>query len=232
MKSKLLLLTLLFFGLCNSIFAQDILLLKNGDELKVIVSEVSLDVIKYKKFENPDGPLYLIEKEKVAMITYKNGSKDVFSEMPIVQKEEQQPIQQQKSYKVLTEKRGIVKQNGITIKKNEIRTIMSENTDALNLYNSGQSLILAGEVFSYAGLGIVLIAAVVENRNVYKDNVAAMVGVIGGVACLGTSMVVTFTGRNKIKKSVNLYNSDLKQQSSYQIGLGLNQNGVALVYKF
>ena len=35
--------------------------------------------IKYKKFENPDGPSYSILKSDVLLIKYENGNKDVFN---------------------------------------------------------------------------------------------------------------------------------------------------------
>lgn len=222
----------LFLGLSNSVFAQDVLLLKSGEEIKVLVNEISTDVIKYKKFENPDGPLYVIEKIKVVMITYKNGSKDVFSEQPAVQKTEKKSVEPDPKSTILAAKRGIVKQNGKIISKSEVRSIMAGNSVALNQYKSGTKLILSGEILGYAGLGIVLIAAVVESRGAFSDNSAAMVGIIGGVACLGSSMAVTFTGRNKIKKSVENYNSGIKNYSSYDIGLGITGEGFAFILRF
>ena len=37
------------------------------------------DSIKYKKFDNPNGPLYTILKSEVFLIKYENGTKDVFT---------------------------------------------------------------------------------------------------------------------------------------------------------
>ena len=77
MKKSLIALFLLFK--VASTFAQDIIILKSGDEIKSIVAEVLSDQIKYKKFENKTGPSYGIDKSKVFMIRYANGSKDVFN---------------------------------------------------------------------------------------------------------------------------------------------------------
>lgn len=63
----------------NHIIAQDVIILKNGDELKAFVLEVLPDVIKYKKAENEKGPTYTENKGNVFMIKYKNGTKDVFN---------------------------------------------------------------------------------------------------------------------------------------------------------
>lgn len=56
----------------------DILVMKNGDEVKVKVISVEISEIKYKKCSNPEGPTYTSKKSEVFMIKYKNGEKDVF----------------------------------------------------------------------------------------------------------------------------------------------------------
>lgn len=63
-------------------YAQDKMILRNGNELTVKVIEVDTDIIKYKKYDNLNGPIYSIDKSKVFMITYKNGTKDVFKKQP------------------------------------------------------------------------------------------------------------------------------------------------------
>lgn len=60
--------------------SQDIIILKSGEEITSRVEEVLADAIKYRKFDNLTGPVYSIEKTKVFMIRYENGSKDVFTE--------------------------------------------------------------------------------------------------------------------------------------------------------
>ncbi len=60
-------------------FNQDIITKRNNEQIKADVIEVvEKDVIKYKLFENPEGPLYVIKISEVFMITYENGAKDIF----------------------------------------------------------------------------------------------------------------------------------------------------------
>ncbi len=59
-------------------FAQDIITKTNGDEIKVKVLEVNQTEIKYKQFDNLNGPLFTISKSDILIIKYENGSKDVF----------------------------------------------------------------------------------------------------------------------------------------------------------
>jgi hypothetical protein len=78
-KAGALFFLILFFGIQSSL-AQDVILKRDGSEVKALVKEVGDDVIKYQKFDNQTGPLYSIKKSDVFMITYQNGSKDVFKE--------------------------------------------------------------------------------------------------------------------------------------------------------
>ncbi len=75
-RKALMLFCCIFFT--GHVFSQDIIFLKTGDEIKSKVLEITSDQIKYKKWDNPDGPTYSTPKSDVFMIKYKNGSKDVF----------------------------------------------------------------------------------------------------------------------------------------------------------
>jgi hypothetical protein len=71
--------TILCCVLMINTYAQDIIFLKNGEEIKSKVKEVKDQEITYLKFENLDGPTYNILKSNILMIKYENGQKDVFS---------------------------------------------------------------------------------------------------------------------------------------------------------
>lgn len=72
------LLTVIFTtGIC---FSQDVITKKTGEEIQAKVQEVGQTDIKYKNFNNPDGPTYTISKSEVLMIRYENGTKDIFTE--------------------------------------------------------------------------------------------------------------------------------------------------------
>lgn len=53
--------------------AQDTLFQRRGPVLIVKVLEVGTDEIKYKKLDNPDGPVYVVEKSSLKSISYANG---------------------------------------------------------------------------------------------------------------------------------------------------------------
>lgn len=80
MKKSLLVLFLLIFSLVLGVNAQDIITKKNGDEIKAKVLEITLSELKYKNFNNLEGPMISIAKSDVIFVKYENGTKDVFGE--------------------------------------------------------------------------------------------------------------------------------------------------------
>lgn len=66
--------------LTNS-FSQDMITKKTSEDIKAKVIEVTVNEIKYKKFDNLNGPLFTLLKSDVLMIRYENGSKDIFNEI-------------------------------------------------------------------------------------------------------------------------------------------------------
>ena len=79
MKHKLFALAMAVF-ISHACFSQDVITYKNGTEAKVKVMEVTSTEVKFKKEENPDGPVYAELKSKIFMIQFANGSKEVFGD--------------------------------------------------------------------------------------------------------------------------------------------------------
>ena len=62
----------------NQGIAQDVIVLRNGDEIKAKILEIKQIEITYKNWANIDGPTYTKSKAEIFMIKYSNGTKDVF----------------------------------------------------------------------------------------------------------------------------------------------------------
>lgn len=77
---KFILLTLASLLSCGYSFSQDSITKKNGDDIQAKVIEVGSSEIKYKKFDNLEGPVFTIPKADVLLVRYQNGSKDIFTE--------------------------------------------------------------------------------------------------------------------------------------------------------
>ena len=64
----------------TKLVAQDKLVFKNGEEVPTIIVEVNADDIKYKRFNNPNGPVYSIPINEIDRIVYEDGQVDSFIE--------------------------------------------------------------------------------------------------------------------------------------------------------
>ena len=78
MKNLLLLLLFCVLGL-PAARAQDLLTKTTGEEVSVKVLEINTYEVKYKRADNPDGPLMVMRRADVFMIRYANGTKEVLA---------------------------------------------------------------------------------------------------------------------------------------------------------
>lgn len=67
---------LLFFSLalsCFSGFAQDKIIKKGGETLEVKILEIGPNEIKYKIFSEPEGPIFIMDKDRILEVVFENG---------------------------------------------------------------------------------------------------------------------------------------------------------------
>jgi hypothetical protein len=83
---KNILLIILFICSSSIIKAQDTLSTRSGESIIAKVLEVTTNEVKYKKFDNLNGPNIIILKSDLFQIKYENGTKDDFNN--IIKKEE------------------------------------------------------------------------------------------------------------------------------------------------
>ena len=78
-------LTLFLIYFTTSLFSQtltcDKIICINGEEIDAVISEITPEFISYKKCDNVDGPKYSVDKTKVFLIKYKNGTKEVINDL-------------------------------------------------------------------------------------------------------------------------------------------------------
>mgnify|MGYP003994424771 FL=1 len=220
MKTRIIFLVFLLLNVTISIhsYAQDIIVLKTGDEIMSIVKEVGIDAITYKKFDNQEGPIYSIEKSKVFMIKYQNGSKDVFTEEPKIEEKDvnsgaNAPSPKpsgsvQQAQKSLVYQRGIRSEN-IVLTEQQICDIFNEYPEIKKLYDKGKGQKSVGEVLSWGSLGVLGfgIYKTTKVSDLTTKNEIAKRFLIGAAITQITSWVIQGVGNNNIRKTVDLYNS-------------------------
>jgi hypothetical protein len=64
----------------------DVVTLKDGTDVSCKVLEINEKEIKYKKCENLEGPVYIINKKYIFRIVYANGTKEVINQIKLDEK--------------------------------------------------------------------------------------------------------------------------------------------------
>jgi len=124
-----------------SISAQDVITLRNGDQIQARVTEVSQTEIRFKRFDNLEGPTRVIPRADVFAINYENGTRDVFNpltETNVAQTATQQPVihTNQRQQQPVNQRTG---------------TQTRDNTNLMNV--AGGNLLLAGNEIVLFGIG-------------------------------------------------------------------------------
>lgn len=216
-KIIVLFLFLACFG--NIAKSQDVITLKNGEEIRAKVTEIETYVIKYKKFENLTGPVYSIEKAKVFTIKYENGTKDVIS--PI----ENTTINNQNSSSgELVYRGGKIYKENVKLRASEVKSTMAINPEALNKYKSGRGFNIAGWIFTGAGVIQLTTALVLSESGADATYQYAL-----AIVDCGLGLTCQIISSSQYNKSVTIYNSGIKKQS---LVLGITHDGIGLCLKF
>ncbi|RAU83140.1 hypothetical protein [Pontibacter arcticus] len=58
--------------------AQDVILKKTGESIQSKVLEITPSEVKYKRFDNQEGPLYTVAKSDITIITYADKTTEAF----------------------------------------------------------------------------------------------------------------------------------------------------------
>ncbi|MBL0048464.1 MAG: hypothetical protein IPP32_10260 [Bacteroidetes bacterium] len=231
MKNKSLLLPffiafLMCLGVKNT-WAQDTIYKRNGDIIVAQLLEVTPQLIKFKKIELPDGPIYSLERKELFMIRYKNGTKDLFlDEKPVATDDYAvAPIPKKRNPREDMRTDSPISIDGyhysigyfsLSPKKVD-ELILSKNDKPLSLMvKSAQSDKHTSKLLAFApiplGVGsyITLIAGSISagNYGAYPTNYLAFGGILA-VAALGTgitSIVLNVRSKKMRKEAVMHYN--------------------------
>jgi hypothetical protein len=230
---KTLIVLIALLGSANAVWSQDIIVLKNTDEIKALVQEIGLIDVKYKRYENPEGPSYTILKSEIFVIKYANGEKDVFNDAPAaVATEKQQEKGPNTSVEYLKLQSAMFKSvtavdtKGKKYNNAELLELLSDTPDALSHYKDGQQLVLIGDIFAASGLGLDIVGLVLLAANLEKNlGVSAGFIVAGGVIGL-TGILLSSSGSEEISKALSLYYyGNRGTPNAYTMNFGLTPSG-------
>lgn len=222
---------MLILGVAYSAAAQDIITKTDGTTIEAKVVEILPDLVKYKKFNNLDGPLYTITLAEVVSIAYPNGTVEIFN---VVAAPVATPAPAPSSYVIQDQ----------TVTDRQLLAVYGGDEMSWEKYNRraktyrwiggiGAAVFVAG--------GIVAILATDDSSNAERcdiiGGVAIGVGVLGGAACfiaahhqankakelrnyeLLSTPALNF-GQQRLSASLNVMNS--ADRTAYGLGIGVN----------
>lgn len=213
------------FLLCSvSVSAQDVIVKKDGSTILSKVLEVGQEEIKYKKFDNLEGPTYTIQKSELQAINYQNGAKDTFS-TPVREENRYLPNNQNDGEQQMNDRALLVLDHEMQkqqLKKNKMLKTVG--------WIMGGSLATGGAIL----YGI--------SDNDSKGKVVGPLMIVSGAVCTTTFIIVANQMNNKSLSSYSLYQRDIPftNGSSLSLGadllsdrtLGCNTIGLGLRYNF
>jgi hypothetical protein len=121
--SKLFFVVLTLVAINTTAFSQDVIITKDSKKIEAKVTEININSIKYKKFNNLEGPTYTLLKSEIATIVYQNGMIDVFDE------KEREPVPEKNN--LFPYKNGLVQDK----MKNEFYDIGTDDDRMLDFLN-------------------------------------------------------------------------------------------------
>ena len=230
---KLLLFTAMFY--CLSAFAQDVILKKDGSEIKAKVFEVDDYQIKYKAFDFQDGPTRIINISEVFMITFENGKKEVFD------KQASTPTTSEKSNNTLfpdlkSEFTRIGSNDGEMLeffRKNNFTEHYNSFNAACKQRNKGKVLLSVGIVLTAGGIVSYTVGLINED---YFLAIAGVTFIVAGEGLMIASIPISASAgarKRAIKNNFARENFGMDKYS-YQstLDFGLTTKGVGLTLNF
>lgn len=216
--------TLFLLFLARITMAQDVIVKNDQTTVMSKVIEITSTEIKYKKWNNQDGPTYSINRSEVAKINYENGEAETFSEAPKTI-QEPQPQQVHNLECSMTSSGSILYLNGRTLSDHEIRKLVDPQNYQLYLKAKSQENIAFGCIIvggiALAVAGIVYLVEPPDtdiHSSIYKTKVAFA---IGGLTLGMTGWILDSGASNKAKSVAETYNQTHSNAYSLNISPSL-----------
>ncbi|MDR0831206.1 MAG: hypothetical protein LBN95_14025 [Prevotellaceae bacterium] len=233
MKKIFIILGLLFVA--NGVWSQDKIITKNKEQISAKVLEIEELIVKYKKFDNLEGPTYSIKKSDIVTIIYQNGNIENFNDkkQPVVENQLDRIIEQEPN--LLSNNSVMTEQQFKNMNRKETKDFLITQVggDISDKYMKGVKLRTYGNAFLGSGLGSVASGVIVL---LFTDITTGIILTsIGGVATL-VSVPIYISGNAKQRSAKREYiKTHLRGNQTYyqpSINFGVTSNGIGLTLNF
>ena len=235
-----------FIALACACFAQDVIVTKDSKRINAKVTEVNVDNIKYKQFENQNGPVYTLLKSDILTILYQNGQVESFG---VESSSSSTAATATTSATVNTQKKVAAPYSGPIPSKEELKQKMAINAPHFyDRYKSASTLSGVGAGMTIGGVALAIIGGITANKeelpptNEYETRYklsgpgAAVMGV--GIVSALAGTPIWIVGGSKKKKTRNAYLQEfgysyhIPVQPSPYLKLKTTSNGLGLALVF
>lgn len=244
MKKTLFLIFSLLLGILVN--AQDIILKKDGNEIKAKVLEITDQFIKYKDFDFQEGPMRNIKIVDVFMIKYKDGQKEIFSNNLATKTEKQgKDINQNEAATVQNPNHNNLLEKEFSMigdddkmmleffKKNYYTGYYNDFNSAYRQGSTGISLLVSGITFSCWGLLFLNRGSLTLNANYVA---AGYIFYVTGQGLIIASIPVSASaGRRKASIKEDFMRTELGYKDyGYKpsLNVGFTGNGLGISLNF
>lgn len=208
----------LLIVLCSiGAFAQDVIILTDGNSIEAKVLKVNNSEIEYKKWNNLDGPVYTLNVNMITTIRYMNGEEESYSLPQETSSDQKELLKYHKYNKVYLKDKLLTSQ--------EIENILKTNCPtAYDNYMSGMKKREVASNLRVAGIGALAVSIVL-----YLNDDLYFLGYTFDVVGTGlfiASLPVGSVGKNQITDSYDIYNDAIKyKKSSVSVNFGTCKSG-------
>ncbi|MBL4625444.1 MAG: hypothetical protein JKY42_09940 [Flavobacteriales bacterium] len=217
-------LSLLLFALFTSmVYAQDVIVKKDGKEIESKIIEVHEDEIHYKRYNNQDGPTYIVNITSLKEVRYENGDIEDYS-MVSDTKKERESITYSKPKRAksdeITVRSGLYYYQGRQISTKKVKQLFAyrNSEEAITMWNRSnmnQGFSYAANIISYP----LVILSYFNPLGLIVDPTTAVIISIGGYFVSAGLQVAyyalkTLCADQRIE-AVELYNEALKLEQQH-----------------
>ncbi|MBP7809170.1 MAG: hypothetical protein KA163_07755 [Bacteroidia bacterium] len=176
----------------------DLIVLKNADEVKVKVVEITETEIKYRKCEEPNGVIYTYKKSDVFMIKYPNGTKEMIKAPVEINTNNTDVYESVPQEKAVKEKKERPQKPKEAKKKVSAFSLIGFILSMVNFFVFFLSIFIYGLFFGSAIIGlaavilsIIGLVKIKKNPDKYKGKSFSVLGIIFGLILFALALMLS-----------------------------------------
>ncbi len=223
--------SLLFVSLFSVVlFAQDIIITNKAEQLKVKITEVSSEEVKYKELDNVDGPIFILKAEEINSVVFSNGKYMSFSGKSEINKEVNlnnvETVQKISAFRY--------KYKGEIISKGRYyKMLKTDCPQAFEKIRIGNKLIGLANLCLFPGGALIVGGVSNQNGGFLSNEIDATAFFIVGAALIVTSIPLRIIGGSVKRSSIVVFNEKCaRAKTASHLYLNIKPNGLSLALNF